>query len=141
MFEYFLIGIQIIFRVNRIPDNYLVAKGSQWFSITDKFARFILEKTDYIYKQFHNTFAPDEYFIAMIAINSEFRSNLYRKDCDGDMHANMRYIDWIRGNPYVFRETDWDLLINSGLCFARKFDSNVDNNIIEKISGWVKNDQ
>ena len=47
----------------------------------------------------------------------------------------MRKIDWERGNPYVWHEKDYDELINSEYLFARKFDENVDKNIIDKIYG------
>ena len=45
----------------------------------------------------------------------------------------MRYIDWDRGNPYVFRIDDYDALMKSDCMFARKFDEKIDKEIIEKI--------
>ena len=52
----------------------------------------------------------------------------------------MRKIDWERGNPYVWHEKDYDELINSEYLFARKFDENVDKNIIDKIYGKLVNE-
>lgn len=46
----------------------------------------------------------------------------------------MRYIDWNRGNPYVWKINDYKELINSEYLFARKFDYNIDRYIVDKIS-------
>ena len=45
----------------------------------------------------------------------------------------MRLTDWKRGNPYTFHMEDLEMLMSSGYIFARKFDENVDNTIIESI--------
>ena len=44
-----------------------------------------------------------------------------------------RHIDWNRGYPYVFRDGDYEELKSVEALFARKFDLNVDQNIIERI--------
>ena len=49
----------------------------------------------------------------------------------------MRLIDWVRGEPYVFLEEDFDLIKNSKMLFARKFSSK-NNKIIEKIVEYLK---
>ena len=41
----------------------------------------------------------------------------------------VRYIDWNRGQPYVFREEDYNMLMDSDKLFARKFDIRIDRNI------------
>lgn len=45
----------------------------------------------------------------------------------------MRYIDWTRGNPYIFRSADFEQLMSSDRMFARKFDEKVDFDIVERI--------
>ena len=45
----------------------------------------------------------------------------------------MRKIDWIRGKPYIWRISDLDYLKSSSMLFARKFDYNIDKEIIFKI--------
>jgi hypothetical protein len=55
--------------------------------------------------------------------------------------ADTRYIDWERGsnnNPYVFRENDFEELMNAKALFARKFDLKIDKNIIEKLCETLK---
>ena len=45
----------------------------------------------------------------------------------------MRLIDWHRGKPYVYRIGDLDLLEESPMLFARKFDEKIDNEIIKAL--------
>lgn len=120
-----------IFNVNRIK-NLEVQKGSQWFSITYNFAKYILEKKDFVFKQFNHTFIPDEFFVQTLLINSKFKVNLYSNKINSCM-MNMRYCDWQRGNPYTFTIEDYDTIVNSPCLFARKFDLTVDKNIVNKI--------
>lgn len=135
--EYIAIFFQFLFRVNRIPENMEFARGSQWFDISDELARYVLSKRDWIMKQFRMTRASDESFLPLIVHNSEFKDRLYWKTFDGDMHANMRFIDWSRGDPHLFRTEDYDELMASDLLFARKFDEKVDSEIIDKIVSAV----
>ncbi len=135
--EYFCIFWQWIFRVNRIPKNFTWARGSQWFDITDELAAYILEKREWIMHQFRMTRAADESFLPLLVHNSKFVDRLYRKTFDGDMHANMRFIDWSRGDPYLFTSKDFDDLMTSDFLFARKFDEKKDADIIKKIAEAV----
>ena len=51
----------------------------------------------------------------------------------------MRYVDWERGGPYIFRLEDFDELTKCGMCFARKFDAKVDDKIIDKLKHYYCN--
>ncbi len=130
--EYTVIFFQMILGVNRIK-NFKFAKGSQWFDITDDLATFVLSKKEWIKKQFNRTRASDESFLSILVENSDFKERLYNKKLNGDMTGNMRYIDWSRGEPYVFKKEDLNDLMSSNLLFARKFDENVDKEIIEAV--------
>lgn len=48
----------------------------------------------------------------------------------------MRSIDFQRGTPWIWREEDYEKLLESDMLFARKFDAKVDRNIIEKIKRY-----
>ena len=50
----------------------------------------------------------------------------------------MRHIDWNRGQPYVWKNADFEELVTSQRAFGRKFDSHIDNEIIEKIKQYLK---
>lgn len=130
--EMLLLQIQKILHIHR-NKNIDFQKGTQWFSITDGFARYVVEKEKWIKKVFKNTYCCDEVFLQTLLINSPYKYNLYHREYDNDPHAIMRLIDWNRGKPYTFRVTDYNELCESDMMFARKFDSSVDKEIVEKI--------
>ena len=78
-----------------------------------------------IQKTYRYTLCPEETFLHTIAWNSKFRENI----CDN----SLRKSDWKRGGPYIFRAEDFDMLINSGAFWARKFSEKVEPVIVEKI--------
>lgn len=120
-------------------------QGSQWFSITHGFARYIVDSADWIDKVFSHSCICDEIFIPTVLERSPYKDNLYNhgrptgheKTC-----ANMRHIDWSRGSsirhPWTYTIKDYDLLKSSPCLWARKFDENVDADIIKEVAGWTK---
>lgn len=139
--EYLCLFFQAIFGVNRLNKGEEWARGSNWFDITLDLADYVLSKKEEIERRFKMTRASDESFLPLVVHNSSFRDKLYLKTFDGDMRANMRYIDWKRGDPYTFLNKDYDDLVSSKLLFARKFDQNVDKKIIERMFEFVKNEE
>ena len=51
----------------------------------------------------------DELFLQTIVANFKYKEKLYHKSFDNDCKSIMRLIDWIRGNPYIFTKTDYDV--------------------------------
>lgn len=43
---------------------------------------------------------------------------------EDEYKSNQREIDWLRGNPYEYKEDDFNILKNSNKLFARKFSDN-----------------
>lgn len=128
------LSIQKLLRVNRIKNsNLTIQKGANWFDITHEFASYVLSKEDEIKIVYKKTSCADEIFLQTLAINSKFKEKLYYKKFDNDLHSIMRYIDWQRGKPYIFRNKDFDELIKSEYLFARKFDEDIDKKIINEI--------
>ncbi|SFD06785.1 beta-1,6-N-acetylglucosaminyltransferase [Butyrivibrio sp. YAB3001] len=113
--------------------NIVFQKGTNWFSITDDLARYVIGNEKWIKRVFKYTYCCDEVFLQTIVYNSTFKDSLFHKEYDNDLHAIMRHIDWNRGRPYVFRKDDFNELAESEMLFARKFDCSIDNDIIEKI--------
>lgn len=122
--------------VDRIKD-LKVQRGSQWFSVTGDFAKYLVSQKSFVFKQFKNTVIPDEFFVQTVMINSDFAENLYSKSFDDDHAACMRCIDWTRGHPYTFKSEDYDELMNSGCLFARKFSMLEDKKIVKRIISTV----
>ena len=112
------------------PDTVFM-KGGAWFSITDAFARYIVSKADWVEGAFDETYCGDEMFTQTLLYNSEYREKLYVPQ-EGETRS-MRLTDWTRGKPYTFRNEDYDSLIGSKLLFARKFDIDLDWQIVERL--------
>ena len=128
----YLIAVERKLHIERNKDVRF-QKGANWFSITDGFARYVVEREAWIKKTFKQTICSDEIFLQTLLIASPYLDNLYHKAFDDDMHAIMRFIDWNRGGPYTFRRSDFDELCESEMLFARKFDAQVDADIIKSM--------
>ena len=129
--------IQRILKINR-SSSIQFQKGSNWFSITDHFARYVITQKSFISKVFRYTCCCDEVFLQTILINSPFKDKLYHNCFDDCEYMSMRLIDWNKGNPYVWHISDYDELINSNMLFARKFDVLKDCEIIDKLKENIK---
>ena len=125
------------FKINRDIDFKF---ASQWFSITDELARYVISKEEWLEKVFSRTNTCDEIFLATLVWDSPFRERLFVKEPVEEHivnESNMRFIDWTRGesirHPWTFRNYDWDLLMSVPHFWARKFDESIDNEIITRI--------
>lgn len=139
--EKVLVKLQKILGVNRIRGKEATfGFGSNWFSITHDFASFLVERENEIRKRFGYSFCADEVFLQTMFKESPQRENRYIYEAD-ESNAYMscvRYVDWERGKPYVFRSEDFEDLIQSPYLFARKFDLNEDPQIVERIYNHFK---
>ncbi len=119
--------------------------GSQWFSITDEMARYVISQEEWLWKTFGHTIICDEIFLATLAAASPLRDRLYRNpDNPPEVKASrIRLIDWTRGesirHPWTFRAGDFEMLMNAPQFWARKFDEKVDSEIIDRVCGAVRN--
>lgn len=115
--------------------NIVFQKGRNWFSITHGLAKRVVEKESWIQEVFGQTVCGDELFLQTVARNSEFASKICNPNTMPEV-PDTRYIDWNRGNnnnPYIFRIEDFQELKSAPGIFARKFDLNVDSDIVEKL--------
>lgn len=149
-----LVSIQKIVGIHRLSSKELkmfFAKGIEWASMTHSFIQCILSERCYIEKLARHSFAVDEIYKQMIYKKHADQFYLhYTFDESGnnvnrlmpqyelEVLATMHKVDWNRGNPYIYRIDDYDELIHSKCMFARKFDSNVDKKIIDKLYSYVK---
>lgn len=125
------IRIQKLFRINRTKEAKIqFQKGAQWFSITHSTACYVLSEYNHYKKHFKYTLCGDEEFLQTILINSPH--------IDRIIDENLRCIDWHRGNPYIFKLDDYNMLMDSDKLFARKFDIRIDRDIIQKIYDSLK---
>lgn len=109
-----------------------IVKTANWFSITGECAEYIVSQEKFIRKFTKHTVCADEMFLGTVIRNSKFWEQVYNKDISWDGH--MRYIDRINNegsSPHTLTMADKDILLNSDMLWARKFDETADNNIIE----------
>ena len=66
-------------------------------------------------------------------VNKRYKSPYKHESFDNQRMDIVRAIDWHRGHPYIYRIEDYKMLKESNCLFARKFDENVDNEIIDKL--------
>ncbi|MDB5157364.1 MAG: hypothetical protein JWR50_2071 [Mucilaginibacter sp.] len=104
--------------------------GSQWWTLTRACAAYILQfitQNPAVKDYFRFSFIPDESFFQTIVLNSVFQKKV--------VNNNFRLIDWNTGPQYpkVFTVADEQLLMESEALIARKFDIEIDKEIIEII--------
>lgn len=138
-------GLQMAvgYRINRDVDFRF---GSQWFSITDELARYVVENENWLEKVFRRTSTCDEIFLPTLVAASSFAGNLFVPEPVKSQKevnlSNMRFIDWTRGesirHPWTFHADDMQLLESVPHMWARKFDENVDSAIIDKLYTKLK---
>ena len=112
--------------------------GANWVSITNNFAKYIVNEYKNYRRHFRFVQISDELIWQTMVMNSPYKNNIYLPGFMNDYLACSRHIDWNRGNPYVFRNDDFDLLMKSKCMFARKFDEKIDSQIVEKIFKEIK---
>nr|AOP03112.1 Glycosyltransferase [Streptococcus suis]AOP03444.1 Glycosyltransferase [Streptococcus suis] len=126
------VRIQKLLRINRLRKvNIELQKGSNWFSITDELVQYILSNKLFVEKFFKLSHCADELFIQTLVYNNDYFMN--RVYNGGLIGGSFRYVDWNRGNPYTWMEEDLHQLLDSECLFARKFNLDIDSNIIDKL--------
>lgn len=106
--------------------------GGQWMILTRAFCEFLCNSGEA--KKFEdyylNTLIADESFFQTVLMNTSFEGKLINDD--------KRAIIWIpdgdiKLRPKTFTEVDIKFLLEGDNLFARKFDDNIDNNIIDSM--------
>ena len=131
---------QEILNISReIPHQ--IGFGSQFFDMTDDFARFVVHSFSDYQRYFKYTYCADEMFIQTLFL--EYKKNhesslakVPEKDIGGVDKADaaiQRAIDWKRGSPYVWTISDYQFLIDSGLLYVRKIDEKKSAVLIETL--------
>ncbi len=110
--------------------EYCFRWGSQWMDLTANTVNQILRlvRTDKEFlKRFRLTFCPDEVFF-QTAIESCAQPGL-------SLENPRRYIDWKTGpeHPRILRTEDLAMVEASGMLFARKCDTSVDPDFVNRL--------
>jgi glycosyltransferase len=134
LLDNFLLWIQKALKVER--KFYC---GDNWFSITEKLASDFSSKGKKMIRKVKFCKNSDELILQTFLYPIYKDYDLYYRGFDSNHISILRYIDWDRGSPYVWRLKDYDQLCESPFLFARKFDETIDNKIILKIYNKLKN--
>ncbi len=114
-------------RKNVFPASFRLYVSEDWYSFTGKFVEYILKNTELLYKNFLGGIHVAEVaFISLLLNNPEFAPS------HSDEYT--RYIDWVRGNPYIWKKSDYNELIHAPGVFARKFSPETDRMIIQMLT-------
>ena len=107
--------------------------GGQWMILTRECCKFICnsEEVKKFEDYYLNTLIADESFFQTVLMNTSFDGKLINDD--------KRAIIWIpygdiKLRPKTFTEDDIKFLLVGDNLFARKFDDNIDNNIIDSMA-------
>ena len=123
--------MQKIIGINRVNKKGIeFQKGSNWFDITHDCAMYVVDNRKLIEKHFAKTLCGDEFLIQSLICSSPYKNNISTE--------RVRYVDWNRGKPYVFESKDYEELLAVPSLFARKFSTQKDAEIIERIYYCLK---
>lgn len=101
-----------------------------WLTLSSEAAKFVIDeikKQKDINRFFRYTWAPDEFLIPTILMNSPFKEKI--------IFDSGRHIDWSNGgsNPKIFTVDDYPSLKESNKLYGRKFDIKIDTKILDLI--------
>ncbi len=119
----------------KFPLKMDIVGRSCWFTITPQAATYILtflEDHPEIKNFFKYSWGADEIIYATVLYNSPFKDKI---------EDNLMYVDFTgqkNGHPNVLTILDYDTLKNSNKLFARKFDIELDEVILNKLKSSVK---
>lgn len=131
----FFILLQKIAGYNFYKSSAQLKMGPEWVSLTYHAVELILSKKEEVMRLYRRASCSDEVYKQTIIGNSFLYERVY--DGKDDYKSCMRLIDWSRGNPYVFRNEDFESLISSDRLFARKFDYTRDPLIVERLVNFL----
>lgn len=141
-----IIGIH---RIKNTPDEKYFAKGMNWASMPASFVGCVLKEKSFVMHLAKHSLCFDEMYKQMVYLKhrDEFFLNFNMENSDKykdipryklEVMATLHKVDWERGTPYTYRISDYDELIHSHCMFARKFDSRIDKEIINRLFEDVK---
>jgi len=140
-YEDYFRRLQRVFKVNRFKKwerkGYTFEKGANWVSLTHEAVETLINEKETIKKMTRYSHCADEVYKQIILKKAGVP--VYH-DPDGKTKS-LRLTDWSRGDgshPYVFRMCDYDLIFQSNGLFARKFDQDIDFQIVEAIYHKLK---
>lgn len=121
----------------KFAQKYNFTFSYTWFCFSHSFVKYIflfLQKNSTYKSDFRFSLNPDESFFATILINSPYKDSIKN---------GLTYVDWSqkKRNPKILTIKDFETLMKSDFYLARKFDINVDLEIINKLTSMFNKEQ
>ena len=121
-------GTFSIFKRNSV-DDFSYYFGSQWWCLNAKTVQWIqnyLDRRPEYIRLFRHSLCPDECFFQTLVMNSPYA---------GSVKPQLHCIRWEEGksSPKILTAADYKDLKKSGKMIARKFDEDVDAEIIKRL--------
>jgi Core-2/I-Branching enzyme len=121
--------LRIPFVRRRFPAGLTPYGGSAWWALT---ADALVELDDFVKQNpavvdfFRHVKMPDELFVQSVLMSSPI--------ADSIVNEEIHHVEWPAGaHPATFTAADLERLLGSGKLFARKFDAEVDGEILDLI--------
>ncbi len=109
-------------------------KGFSWFAMNyrclKKVLQFMNQNPRFI-KHYKRTIVPDESFFPTILFN------LHDIKVCNDSYRFILWRNHRAANPEILKDNHYDIIVNSGKHFARKFDHTIDHNILNRIDEYI----
>jgi hypothetical protein len=128
--------INLVMPTRKFPLPYTLYGGdcATWWTISQECASYIvkfIEENSELKRYAQFTWAPDEYLIPTIIMNSHLKNKV--------VNNNLRYIDWSLGgaNPKILLDNDLEKLKQSDRLFARKFDITSSATLLDNIDKMI----
>lgn len=113
-------------------------KVDNWFSITVGLARYLVKNASSIRSVFWDSMCGNGIFLQTEVWDAGSRFRCFRAPGAQRDDTIMRLIDWgADESPRVSGIADLELIRNSRMMFARKFDSEIDSDIVKAIESMV----
>lgn len=127
MADRFLRLLQLFLPERKNLKGYNLFMGSSWFSITNECLEYINNNAGNLLSDFNKTSSPDEHFFQILILNSELKHKV--------INNNGRYVRFKKyhSSPDILTKEDYSVITNGNYIFARKFDIEVDEEIIYKL--------
>ncbi|XP_033317275.1 xylosyltransferase oxt [Bombus bifarius] len=137
----------------KLPDGIQIDGGSDWVALSREFVEYVANPnpdklvTDLL-KVFKYTLLPAESFFHTVLRNSKFcntyiDNNLHVTNWKRKLGCKCQYkavVDWCGCSPNDFKLEDFSRIRNTidrNLFFARKFESIIDQRIIDRVEEWL----
>lgn len=135
-----VLSVQNKIKYNRLSadefKNVDIKKGMAYVSITNDFAKYVLEKKTFVRKLLKYSISGDEIFFQTLVYNSKFRNKIY--NFEDEFEGCLREVAWEDtfgkdrvGHNFIYKDLDY--LLNSKRCFALKFEGKDGLKLINRI--------